>query len=95
MPRPQFTLRALLVATLVVGAFFGGREIGVRGERKRLTAESLTEGLRLQDEANKRAHEMDTMARQLFETQNRLRDEQARWDIERQASENPFHIPGE
>ena len=24
MPRPQFTLRALLVAMLVVGAFFGG-----------------------------------------------------------------------
>ena len=26
MPRPQFTLRALLVAMLVVGAFFGGME---------------------------------------------------------------------
>ena len=24
MPRPQFTLRALLVAMLVMGAFFGG-----------------------------------------------------------------------
>ena len=26
MPRPQFTLRSLLVAMLVVGAFFGGAE---------------------------------------------------------------------
>jgi hypothetical protein len=31
MPRPQFTLRALLVAMLVVGAFFGG----IRFERER------------------------------------------------------------
>ncbi len=27
MPRPQFTLRALLVAMLVVGAFFGGMAV--------------------------------------------------------------------
>ena len=27
MPRPQFTLRALLVAMLVVGAFFGGMSL--------------------------------------------------------------------
>lgn len=31
MPRPQFTLRALLVAMLVVAAFFGG----IRFERER------------------------------------------------------------
>ena len=31
MPRPQFTLRALLVAMLIVAAFFGG----VRYERER------------------------------------------------------------
>lgn len=31
MPRPQFTLRGLLVAVLVVAAFFGG----VRFERQR------------------------------------------------------------
>jgi hypothetical protein len=31
MPRPQFTLRALLLAMLVVAAFFGG----VRFERER------------------------------------------------------------
>jgi hypothetical protein len=31
MPRPQLTLRALLVAMLVVGAFFGG----IRFERER------------------------------------------------------------
>jgi hypothetical protein len=28
MPRPQFTLRALLAAMLVVAAFFGGRVVG-------------------------------------------------------------------
>jgi hypothetical protein len=33
MPRPQFTLRALLVAMLVVGAFFGG--IWFERERQR------------------------------------------------------------
>jgi hypothetical protein len=31
MPRPQFTLRALLMAMLVVAAFFGG----IRFERER------------------------------------------------------------
>ena len=35
MPRPQFTLRALLVAMLVVAAFFGG----VRFERERRNRE--------------------------------------------------------
>ena len=35
MPRPQFTLRALLVAMLVVAAFFGGVEFGrVEGQRR-------------------------------------------------------------
>jgi hypothetical protein len=34
MPRPQFTLRALLVAMLVVAAFFGGYALGVRNERQ-------------------------------------------------------------
>ena len=33
MPRPQFTLRSLLVAMLVVAAFFGG--IHFERERKR------------------------------------------------------------
>jgi hypothetical protein len=36
MPRPQFTLRALLVAMLVVGAFFGGFAAGQRHERTKL-----------------------------------------------------------
>jgi len=39
MPRPQFTLRALLVAMLVVGAFFGGAVFGTKRERQRLEAE--------------------------------------------------------
>jgi hypothetical protein len=29
---------------LLVSAFFGGREIGIRGERKRLSDEVLAEG---------------------------------------------------
>lgn len=35
MPRPQFTLRALLVATLVVAAFFGGMALQAKIEAKR------------------------------------------------------------
>lgn len=47
MPRPQFTLRALLVLMLVVGCFFGG----IRFERERRrradeAAESAAEGQR-------------------------------------------------
>ena len=39
MPRPQFTLRALLVAMLVVAAFFGGMAVQRRlDERKRSAA---------------------------------------------------------
>jgi hypothetical protein len=39
MPRPQFTLRALLVAMLVVGAFFGGMAVQrTLDQRKRNTA---------------------------------------------------------
>lgn len=35
MPRPQFTLRALLVAMLVVAAFLGGLQFGQRREKQR------------------------------------------------------------
>ncbi|HWB11675.1 MAG TPA: hypothetical protein VG826_20760 [Pirellulales bacterium] len=35
MPRPQFTLRALLVAMLVVGAFFGRMAFQAKIEAKR------------------------------------------------------------
>jgi hypothetical protein len=42
MPRPQFTLRALLVAMLVVAAFFGG----IRFER--YLAERRADAVRLQ-----------------------------------------------
>ncbi|HWB07913.1 MAG TPA: hypothetical protein VG826_01625 [Pirellulales bacterium] len=35
MPSPQFTLRALLVAIAIVGAFFGGVQFGrIEGERR-------------------------------------------------------------
>jgi hypothetical protein len=34
MPRPQFTLRALLVAMLVVGAFFGGFLAGADWQKR-------------------------------------------------------------
>jgi hypothetical protein len=52
MPRPQFTLRALLVATLVVGAFLGG--VHFERERRRqdeaaavdLEAMQIEEGFR-------------------------------------------------
>jgi ferric-dicitrate binding protein FerR (iron transport regulator) len=33
MPRPQFTLRALLIAVLVVAAFFGGMAVQRRLEQ--------------------------------------------------------------
>ena len=47
MPRPQFTLRALLVAMLVVAAFFGGVVYG-----KRLARQQYAEGwLELQEKA--------------------------------------------
>lgn len=46
MPRPQFTLRALLVAMLVVGAFFGGMRFGERREKARLEREASEEALR-------------------------------------------------
>jgi hypothetical protein len=39
MPRPQFTLRALLVAMFVVAAFFTGAEFGARREQQRLASE--------------------------------------------------------
>ncbi|HWB10822.1 MAG TPA: hypothetical protein VG826_16450 [Pirellulales bacterium] len=35
MPRPQFTLRALLAAMLVVGAFLGGFILGAKSEAMR------------------------------------------------------------
>jgi hypothetical protein len=43
MPRPQFTLRTLLVAMLVVGAFLGGRAAGTREERIRLVNQLFAE----------------------------------------------------
>jgi hypothetical protein len=39
MSRPQFTLRTLLVAILLVAAFFGGAEFGEVQEQHRLAAE--------------------------------------------------------
>jgi hypothetical protein len=39
VPRPQFTLRALLVLMLAVGCFFGGWAVGQRQERMRLAAD--------------------------------------------------------
>lgn len=39
MPRPQFTLRALLVLMLAVGCFFGGLRYGERRERDQRTRE--------------------------------------------------------
>lgn len=48
MPRPQFTLRTLLVAVLVVAAFFGGIAYG-----KKLARERYAEGwLELQEKAD-------------------------------------------
>ncbi|MGH7134416.1 MAG: hypothetical protein ACREHD_01670 [Pirellulales bacterium] len=41
MPRPQFTLRALLVAMLVVGTFFGG--VHFERERRRRQDEAVAE----------------------------------------------------
>lgn len=40
MPRPQFTLRALLVVMLVVGAFLGGVRAGIHLERERVALET-------------------------------------------------------
>jgi hypothetical protein len=39
MRRPQFTLRALLVAMLAVACFFGGMAAGERRERQRLDSQ--------------------------------------------------------
>lgn len=36
MPRPQFTLRALLVAMLIVAAFFGGMAVQRQREKSKL-----------------------------------------------------------
>jgi hypothetical protein len=52
MPRPQFTLRALLAAMLVVAAFFGGRVVGIENERKRMSAEVSEKKEKLQKEAD-------------------------------------------
>jgi hypothetical protein len=40
MPRPQFTLRALLVAMLVVAAFFGGMAVQRRADAPFMAAPS-------------------------------------------------------
>ena len=50
MPRPQFTLRTLFVAMLVVATFFGGRAIGIRQERRDQINELVAEQVRLRDE---------------------------------------------
>lgn len=39
MRRPQFTLKTLLWLMVVVGAFFGGRAVGIRDEQKRAANE--------------------------------------------------------
>ena len=41
MPRPQFNLRALLVAMLVVGAFFGGMALQRRLDKPEIISRSL------------------------------------------------------
>jgi len=35
MPRPQFSIRTLLWLTLVVAAFLGGIQVGIRVEKER------------------------------------------------------------
>jgi hypothetical protein len=50
MSRPQFTLRSLLVAVLVVAAFFGGWTVGIQDERRRLGAEVSAEKGRYRNE---------------------------------------------
>lgn len=39
MPRPQFTLRALLVAMLVMAAFFAGVRVGAKREQQFLESQ--------------------------------------------------------
>ncbi|HWB12274.1 MAG TPA: hypothetical protein VG826_23805 [Pirellulales bacterium] len=46
MPRPQFTLRALLVAMLVVGAFFAG--VALERERQRRQVKPYNVGNEIQ-----------------------------------------------
>jgi len=56
----QFSLRGLFVATLVVGAFFGGTEFGAKREQQRLESE------RAKDRANEKAqteHQMMMLSR--------------------------------
>jgi hypothetical protein len=58
MPRPQFTLRALLVAMLVVAAFFGGSQFGAKRERERL----IDERIEVRKERENLMHDADVMA---------------------------------
>jgi len=51
MPRPQFTLRALLVAMLVVAAFFGGIQFKRERRRREDEARKIVPGFKLSREA--------------------------------------------
>ena len=75
MPRPQFTLRALLVATLLVAGFFGGRELGVRHERQNRLDELVAEQTRIRDELR------DTL-RACQKLLNEKKEERAYWQEE-------------
>ncbi len=56
MPRPQFTLRALLVAMLAVGCFFGG----IHFERERQRREDEAAKLAASSKASKRSKLIET-----------------------------------
>ncbi|HVX11631.1 MAG TPA: hypothetical protein VHC22_10660 [Pirellulales bacterium] len=75
MPRPQFTLRALLVLVLVVGAFFGGIELGAKREQKRL-ASDRSELKAAQDALQRTANTVQSAKTTLDEQERRVLKEQ-------------------
>lgn len=74
MPRPQFALRTLLTAMLVVAAFFGGllvgRDAGKKEEHRRLASEwaAATEAIQAADA------EREATARRRLDVDSLLRD---------------------
>lgn len=61
MPRPQFTLRALLVAMLVVAAFFGG----IRFERERRRREDDAAFSAAQAMLNQKLREIEALQQKI------------------------------
>ncbi|HWB07691.1 MAG TPA: hypothetical protein VG826_00500 [Pirellulales bacterium] len=84
MPRPQFTLRALLVAMLVVGAFLGGVELGAKRGAEREQQRLASQRARVEAAEKQMARDLKKI-QQFAERQRRV---EADW-LERHLDEAP------